>query len=63
MTRICRRTGAVRRFLGLRVAPPLHLSAAEQPRPSLPAAESIRRMTDQDRQWAIAEGYVREVRA
>lgn len=36
MTRICRRTGAVRRFLGLRVVPPLHLSAAAPPVPRPP---------------------------
>jgi hypothetical protein len=50
------RSGAVRRFLGLPVAP-------KPPDPSLPACESIRRMTPEDRAWAMREGYVREVKS
>lgn len=52
------RTGNVRRFLGLAVVPRL-----KPPEPSLPAAESIRRMSADERAWAIREGYVREVKA
>jgi hypothetical protein len=48
------RTGNVRRFLGLVVVP-------KPPPPSLPAAESIRRMSPNERAWAMREGYVREV--